>query len=232
MDVPVIETRGLARAYTVGTQEVLALRGVDLTVRSGEFVALVGTSGSGKTTLLSLLGCLDIPTAGTYRLDGEEVVGLSAARLAEIRNRRIGFVFQSFNLLNGLRADENVALPLRYGGVPRGERLDRARAMLERVGLADRVGHRPNELSGGQQQRVAVARALVTDPALVLADEPTGNLDTHSGTEIMALFDALHDEGRTLVLVTHDNAVASRASRRVHLEDGQIISDYAEVAEE
>ncbi|MEZ4234685.1 MAG: ABC transporter ATP-binding protein [Myxococcota bacterium] len=209
----------------MGRTVVRALDGVDLTVAEGEFTALVGTSGSGKTTLLSLLGCLDQPTAGQYRLAGTEVSALDPDALAEIRNRRIGFVFQAFHLLEGLRADENVALPLRYAGVPKPERLRRAQAMLERVGLADRARHRPGELSGGQRQRVAVARALVTEPALLLADEPTGNLDKASGAAILALFAELHRDGRTLVLVTHDDAVAAVADRRVRLEDGRIVSD-------
>jgi putative ABC transport system ATP-binding protein len=221
----VIAARGLTRAYQMGQTLVRALDGVDLTVNRGEFVALVGTSGSGKTTLLSLLGCLDQPTAGTYALDGVEVSGLGPDGLAQVRNQRIGFVFQAFNLLDGLRADENVALPLRYAGVGRAERLRRAQEMLARVGLADRAHHKPEELSGGQRQRVAVARALVADPALILADEPTGNLDRASGAAILGLFRELHDAGRTVVLVTHDDGVAAAASRRVRMEDGRISSD-------
>jgi len=209
----------------MGSTVVHALDGVDLTVDPGEFVALVGTSGSGKTTLLSLLGCLDRPTSGTYHLDGEAVQDMDPDGLAGIRNRRIGFVFQAFNLLEGLRADENVALPLRYAAVPRSERLGRARQMLERVGLGDRVSHKPMELSGGQRQRVAVARALVTEPALILADEPTGNLDQTSGRAILDLFLALHAEGRTVVMVTHDEHVAAVAGRRVRLEDGRVVAD-------
>ncbi len=222
---PVIETRGLARAYPMGNTVVHALRDVDLTVVPGEFVALVGTSGSGKTTLLSLLGCLDVPSSGSYRLDGVEVAGLTADALAAVRNRRIGFVFQSFNLLEGLRADENVALPLRYAGVPRAERLARAQKLLARVGLGDRAHHRPDELSGGQRQRVAVARALIADPALILADEPTGNLDQASGAAILELFQQLHRDGRTVVLVTHDERVAASAGRRIRMEDGRVVSD-------
>ena len=209
----------------MGAAVVRALDGVDLTIGEGELVALLGASGSGKTTLLSLLGCLDQPTAGSYRLAGTEVASLSADGLAEVRNKQIGFVFQAFNLLEGLRADENVALPLRYAGVPRGERLARAARMLERVGLGERITHRPSELSGGQRQRVAIARALVNDPAVVLADEPTGNLDRASGAAILELFLELHREGRTIVIVTHDEAVARLAERRVRLEDGRIVSD-------
>jgi putative ABC transport system ATP-binding protein len=185
----------------------------------------VGASGSGKTTLLCLLGCLDSPTRGSYRLNGQAVEALSDQGLAQVRNQQIGFVFQSFNLLPRMRADENVALPLRYAGWTEARRLARARELLEMVGLGDRVRHTPNELSGGQSQRVAIARALASDPALLLADEPTGNLDSRSGAEILALFRRLHDEGRTVVMVTHDNEIAAEAQRRVRLEDGRIISD-------
>jgi len=222
---PVIETRGLTREYPLGSSVVRALTDVDLRVQAGEFVALVGASGSGKTTLLALLGCLDIPTRGTYHLDGLAVENLSLDELAQIRNRRIGFVFQSFNLLDGLTAVDNVALPLRYRGMALADRRRKAMTLLERVGLGDRGEHRPSELSGGQRQRVAVARALVGDPALLLADEPTGNLDSKSGQDILALFNELHADGRTLVLVTHDPGVANRAGRRVRLEDGRVISD-------
>jgi ABC-type lipoprotein export system ATPase subunit len=221
----VIEARQLRRDYPMGESVVRALDGVDLTIFGGELCALVGASGSGKTTLLSLLGCLDQPTSGSYKLAGTEVSTLDADGLAKVRNTHIGFVFQAFHLLEGLRADENVALPLRYGGVPRPARLERARAMLDRVGLGDRLHHTPAELSGGQRQRVAVARALVTEPALILADEPTGNLDRASGAAILALFHELHAEGRTVVLVTHDEHIAAVAERRVRLEDGRIVSD-------
>lgn len=204
---------------------MLALAGVDLAVPRGQFVALVGSSGSGKSTLLQLLGCLDRPTGGSYRLDGEEVSTLDDEGLAHARNQRIGFVFQSFHLLPQLRADENVALPLRYARCPEAERLERARALLERVGLGSRTAHLPGELSGGQCQRVAVARALATDPPLLLADEPTGNLDRRSGDEVLALFKELHAEGRTIVLVTHSSKVAAVADRRVRMEDGRIVED-------
>lgn len=220
----VIEARGLSRRYG-GAGGLLALDGVDLTVREGSFVALVGTSGSGKSTLLQLLGCLDRPDGGTYVLDGREVSTLSDHELARVRNRKIGFVFQSFHLLPRLRADENVALPLRYAGVPEKARLARARELLDRVGLAPRAHHLPGEMSGGQCQRVAIARALAADPPLLLADEPTGNLDSRSGDDVLALFRELHGEGRTIVLVTHDPQVAAVADRRVRLEDGHIVED-------
>lgn len=219
---PVIETVDLRRDYVLGDSVVQALRGVDIRVDRGEFVALTGASGSGKSTLLGILGCLDRPTGGTYRLEGVPVETLSPAGLARVRNAHIGFVFQGFNLLSRLRADENVALPLRYAGWPRDKRIARARELLGQVGLAARVDHRPTELSGGQCQRVAIARALATDPALILADEPTGNLDSHTGQEILALFEQLHGEGRTIVLVTHDEGVAHRAQRRIRIADGRV----------
>jgi putative ABC transport system ATP-binding protein len=221
---PVIEAIGLARRYG-GAGGVLALDHVDLRVEQGEFVALIGTSGSGKSTLLQLLGCLDRPDAGSYKLDGTEVASLNDEQLAKVRNQRLGFVFQSFHLLPRLRADENVALPLRYGGWSEARRLERAAELLERVGLGDRRHHLPTELSGGQCQRVAIARALAADPPLILADEPTGNLDRTSGDDILALFGQLHSEGRTLVMVTHDPTVAAVATRRVRLEDGKIVED-------
>jgi len=221
---PVLEAVGLQRRYG-GAGGVLALAGADLTVYPGQFVALVGTSGSGKSTLLQLLGCLDRPDAGSLKIEGEEVSTLSDEALAKVRNQRIGFVFQSFHLLPRLRADQNVALPLRYGGVPERVRLARARELLERVGLGDRAHHLPSELSGGQCQRVAVARALAADPPLLLADEPTGNLDTRSGDDVLALFRELHAAGRTIVMVTHDPAVAALADRRIHLEDGHIVRE-------
>ena len=225
----VIDARALVRAYPMGERPLLALDRVDLQVRTGEWVALVGPSGSGKSTLLAILGLLDRPTSGTYLLDGQPVERLDDLALARVRNRRLGFVFQAFNLLPGLRADENVALPLRYAGVARPERLARARAALERVGLADRAHHKPSELSGGQCQRVAVARALVSDPAVILADEPTGNLDSSSGAAVLELFVALHRAGRTIVMVTHDPDIARVADRRVALVDGRVV-DEAEPA--
>jgi len=220
----VIDAKDLVREYPMGEGTVRALAGVDLRVAEGEFVALVGSSGSGKSTLLGILGCLDSPTAGTYLLDGQAVEHLDETALARVRNRRIGFVFQSFNLLPRLRADENVALPLRYAGLAKSERLARAREILDQVGLGDRVDHTPMELSGGQCQRVAIARALATDPRLILADEPTGNLDSKTGDEILGLFRSLHGQGRTIVMVTHDDAVAATADRRVSLADGRVVS--------
>jgi putative ABC transport system ATP-binding protein len=219
----VIDAKDLVREYVMGTQSVRALDGVDLQVAAGEFVALVGSSGSGKSTLLGILGCLDSPTAGTYVLDGQAVERLGEAALARVRNQRIGFVFQAFNLLPRLRADENVALPLRYAGLPKAERLERAREILATVGLGDRCDHTPPELSGGQCQRVAIARALATNPRLILADEPTGNLDSTTGDEILGLFRSLHAQGRTIVMVTHDDTVAAKADRRVRLADGRVI---------
>lgn len=221
----VIDAQDLVREYKVGSRSVRALDGVSLQVKRGEFVALIGTSGSGKSTLLSVLGCLDRPDAGAYLLEGQPVHTLPNDDLARVRNRRIGFVFQSFNLLERQTAEENIALPLRYGGVPRAERLERAIKMLGLVGLADRVGHRPDELSGGQRQRVAIARALIGDPDLILADEPTGNLDSKSGAEILEMFQGFHAAGRTLVMVTHDEHIAAIAERRVRLEDGRVVSD-------
>jgi putative ABC transport system ATP-binding protein len=209
----------------MGDVQVRALRGVNMRVERGEYVAIMGPSGSGKSTLMNLLGCLDTPTEGSYRLAGEEVSRLTDEQTAAIRNRRIGFVFQTFHLLPRYSALDNVGLPLRYGGVPRDERRRRARIVLERVGLADRVDHRPNQLSGGQRQRVAIARALVNDPDLLLADEPTGNLDSQVGEEILALFDELHESGRTVVMVTHEPDVAARAGRLIRFVDGEIVED-------
>jgi putative ABC transport system ATP-binding protein len=206
---------------------VEALRDVSLTIDQGEYVAIMGPSGSGKSTLMHILGCLDVPTKGRYRLAGEDVDDMTEDELADVRNRRIGFVFQQFNLLPSLNAWRNVELPLVYAGVPRHERRERAIAALGRVGLAQRVEHRPGELSGGQQQRVAVARALVTEPALILADEPTGNLDTTSSADVLSLMGELHDSGRTIVLITHEASVAAVAQRTVRILDGRITEDSA-----
>ncbi len=219
-----LRLRGVTRVHEKDGAPVKALAGVDLDVAAGEYAALLGPSGSGKSTLLQVLGCLDAPTAGSYRLEGREVAGLPVAALALAR-RRIGFVFQSFHLLPGRTAQENVALPLRYAGVPERDRLARAAAVLQRVGLGDRMRHLPRELSGGQQQRVAIARALVAQPALVLADEPTGNLDSRAGGEIVALLEELWREGRTLIVVTHDERLALRARRVVRMLDGRIVQD-------
>jgi putative ABC transport system ATP-binding protein len=215
----------IRKVYDTGKIQVEALRGIDLTVKKGEFVAVVGPSGSGKSTLLNLIGCLDSPTGGDYMLGGEPVAGLDRDELADVRNRRVGFVFQNFNLLPQLTALENVELPMLFGGVGRRERKRRALEHLEKVGLADRVEHKPTELSGGQMQRVAIARALAMEPDLVLADEPTGNLDTGSGTDVMGLLSELWEQGRTLVVVTHDRALAQRAGRIVEIRDGEIVSD-------
>ena len=222
---PVIELVGARKTYTTGSIEFEALRGVDLRIDAGEYVAVMGPSGSGKSTLMNILGCLDILTEGIYRLAGEDVEELDEVELAAIRNRRIGFVFQQFHLLPSLPAWRNVELPLLYAGVRAAERRERAMASLERVGLADRTDNRPGELSGGQQQRVAVARALVTDPALILADEPTGNLDSSSTEEVLGLFDELQAQGRTVVLITHEAEVASHAHRVVHVRDGLVTVD-------
>jgi putative ABC transport system ATP-binding protein len=221
----VIELVNVDKTYRAGALEVRALRHVSLVIERGEFVAIAGPSGSGKSTLMHILGCLDVPTSGTYRLAGQDVGVMTEDDLAEVRNRRIGFVFQQFNLLPSLAAWRNVELPLAYSGVPRAERRARAMAALEQVGLGDRVEHRPGELSGGQQQRVAVARALVTEPALILADEPTGNLDSTSTAEMLALLHDLHRAGRTIVLITHDHDIAAGAERVVTIFDGAIAQD-------
>jgi putative ABC transport system ATP-binding protein len=220
-----IQLSGVKKFYHVGEQDLAALDGINLEITKGEFSALMGPSGSGKSTLMNILGCLDRPTIGSYRLDGEEVANLSDDELAVTRNRKIGFVFQNFNLLSRISAAENVALPLVYAGIGKKEREERAMYFLEAVGLADRAQHQPNELSGGQRQRVAIARALVNNPHIIMADEPTGNLDTKSTHEIMAIFEKLHDEGRTIILVTHEPEIASCASRQLLVRDGKITRD-------
>jgi putative ABC transport system ATP-binding protein len=218
----VIDLQRVTKVYRTGTISVAALRGVSLTINAGEYVAIVGPSGSGKSTLMHILGCLDTPTSGSFHLAGEDVSNMSEDSLAEVRNRRIGFVFQQFNLLASMTAWQNVELPLVYAGVSRGERKERAMNALGKVGLAGRVQHRPGELSGGQQQRVAVARALVTEPDLILADEPTGNLDSASARDVLGLMQELHDAGRTLVLITHDVGVASASERVIGIRDGLV----------
>jgi putative ABC transport system ATP-binding protein len=220
--VSLLELAQVTRTYDMGSVEVQALRGVSLSIQAGEFVAIVGPSGSGKSTMMGILGCLDRPTSGTYSLDGTEVSELADDALAQIRSRTIGFVFQSYNLIPRTSAVDNVATPLLYQGVGRRERHARATAALERLGLGDRLGHEPTELSGGEQQRVAVARAIVTDPAVLLADEPTGNLATHQGLEVLEVFKGLHASGRTIVLITHDLSVAAVADRHIRLLDGLV----------
>ncbi|WP_018788604.1 ABC transporter ATP-binding protein [Micromonospora sp. CNB394] len=222
---PVLDVKDLTKVYGQGEATVHALRGVSLTVAAGDYVAIMGSSGSGKSTLMNILGCLDVPSTGTYHLDGVDVSRLDDARLALVRNRRIGFVFQSFNLIPRTSAVANVELPLAYAGIKPAERRRRALAALDMVGLAGRADHEPNQLSGGQQQRVAVARALVTEPALILADEPTGNLDSRSTEEVLGILDQLHTAGRTIVMITHETEVAARARRLVTLFDGRITTD-------
>ncbi len=220
----ILELSGVRKVYDTGTIQVEALRGIDARIDEGEYVAVIGPSGSGKSTLMHILGCLDVPTSGTYRLAGEDVSTMTESQLAQVRNRRIGFVFQQFNLLRSMSAWRNVELPLIYAGVAPADRRARAHEALAQVGLAGRADHKPGELSGGQQQRVAVARALVTDPALLLADEPTGNLDSQSTTDILGLFDGLAERGRTIVLITHEHEVADRAGRTIEVRDGHVMT--------
>ena len=223
--MPLIDLQGVEKTYDMGVEQVHALAGVDLAIESGEYVAVMGASGSGKSTLMNVIGCLDRPTSGTYCLNGTEVQELNDEQLAQIRNREIGFVFQTFNLLARTDSLRNVELPLIYSGMPRARRREQARQALERVGLADRVNHDASELSGGQRQRVAIARALVNNPSILLADEPTGNLDSKTSQEIMALLDELHTAGNTVVVVTHEADIAAHAQRRIFLRDGEVVED-------
>ncbi|MDA8629143.1 ABC transporter ATP-binding protein [Bacteroidia bacterium] len=217
-----IEIDGVTKRYKLGEQIVYALNGVNLNIERGEYTALMGPSGSGKSTLMNIIGCLDSPTEGTFFLNNKEVSRMSDSALSEVRNTEIGFVFQTFNLLNRLNAIENVSLPLVYAGIPKKEREERAKEVLDKVGLGDRMSHKPNELSGGQRQRVAVARALINNPSILLADEPTGNLDTQTSHEIMALFEEIHSAGNTIVLVTHEEDIAQHAKRIIRLRDGVV----------
>ena len=221
----IIVLKDITKTYHMGDTAVHALNHVTLGIDSGEFVAIIGSSGSGKSTLMNIVGCLDRPTSGSYQLEGKEVATLDESALAAVRNAKLGFVFQNFNLLPRMSALQNVALPLVYANMPKNERLERAAQHLEKVGLGDRMHHRPNELSGGQRQRVAIARALVNDPPILIADEPTGNLDTKSSLEIMDIFTALHRHGRTLIMVTHEPDIAAYALRTIQMRDGQIVQD-------
>jgi putative ABC transport system ATP-binding protein len=228
-DNALIRAEDLWRTYVMGAEEIHALRGVTFHIQPGEYVAIMGPSGSGKSTLMNLIGCLDSPTRGTYVLRGKVVSQMNDDELAEIRNREIGFVFQTFNLLPRANALHNVELPLVYAGIPREERMERAKRALEMVDLGERMSHKPNELSGGQRQRVAIARALVMGPAILLADEPTGNLDSATGEDIMRLFEKLHSDGNTIILVTHERDIAQHAHRTIHIRDGKIESDEKRV---
>ena len=228
--MPLIETVDLWKTYRMGDEDIHALRGVSINIERGEYVAIMGPSGSGKSTLMNLIGCLDTPSQGSYLLNGKQVSQMNDNELARIRNEEIGFVFQTFNLLPRASALQNVELPLVYAGVDGSERTKRARTALEKVELGSRMGHRPNELSGGQRQRVAIARALVNNPSILLADEPTGNLDSKTGVEIMALFERLHKGGNTIVLVTHEPDVAAYAWRTIHIRDGQVENDVTRAA--
>lgn len=221
-----VEVKDLYKIYNPGENEVRALDGINLTVEKGEFLAIVGQSGSGKSTFMNMIGLLDIPTSGTYLLDGIDVSSMTDDELSEIRNKQIGFIFQGFNLISNLSAIENVELPLVYRGMKKEERHKLAIEALERVGLAHRLNHLPKQMSGGQQQRVAIARAVAARPPIILADEPTGNLDSHSGVEVMKILHELHKEGRTIILITHDNEIAKEAQRVIRVQDGQIIADY------
>ncbi|PRP67014.1 ABC transporter ATP-binding protein [Nonlabens agnitus] len=225
MSENVIEVRDIVRNFKLGQEEVKVLKGIDLDIKRGDYVAFMGPSGSGKSTFMNLLGCLDTPTSGTYRLNGTDVSSLSDDQLADIRNTEIGFVFQTFNLLPRTTALDNVALPMIYAGMSKKDRIARATEVLTSVGLADRMDHQPNQLSGGQRQRVAVGRALVNNPSIILADEPTGNLDSKTGVEIMALFDKIHADGNTVILVTHEEDIAEHAHRVIRLRDGLVESD-------
>lgn len=220
-----IEIRNMSKIYRIGDVEVMALNNISLNIKQHEFVSIIGPSGSGKSTLMNMIGCLDVPTSGEYRLDGMEVSGLSDDQLAYIRNHKIGFIFQGFNLIQKLNSLENVELPLIYQGIPTRDRYERSVEALKLVGLEDRIQHKPTELSGGQQQRVAIARALVANPQIILADEPTGNLDSKSGKDIMNILKELHLKGSTIVLITHDNDIAMMAERIVRIQDGQIFDD-------
>jgi putative ABC transport system ATP-binding protein len=221
----IISVNGVTKHYALGTQTVEALRGVSFDIKKGEFIAIMGPSGSGKSTLMNIIGCLDIPTHGTYLLNNQEVSSLDDDALAGIRNKEIGFVFQNFHLLARNSALDNVMLPLKYGGIEKADQITRAKAALSAVGLEDRMDHQPSELSGGQQQRVAIARALVNDPSILFADEPTGNLDSQTGHDVMQLFHNLHDQGQTIILITHENEVAAEAQRTIFIKDGLIESD-------